>query len=327
MVSKSAIKTVAFVSCILIVLATSLPALAQPMVSRFPATENDEAWRLLPRENPPRENPPLPAWARILIQPLPKTTGAMLELDYIHRARNPIGPVLAAKLRWVAAETIGCVGADELKRLRGEAGKLEESDRLALAFARKMTRAAHEVTDGEIGELLRVFGPEVVVGMVHTLAYANFQNRIFLALGVTVEQDGPLPPIDFRSDPVRRMKVETPSRPAWEFSQKPRAAPNATTRPTWKAWTFVELEKALAKQKEREPRIPLPDASRHSRLAPEAKAQATIIFWTNISMGYQPLLTKSWFDCMRTFQAESKLDRVFANSMFWVITRSNECFY
>ncbi len=44
-------------------------------------------------------------------------------------------------------------------------------------------------------------------------------------------------------------------------------------------------------------------------------------------MGYQPVLTKTWFDCMSLFHQESRLDRVFANSYFWVITRSNECFY
>jgi hypothetical protein len=44
-------------------------------------------------------------------------------------------------------------------------------------------------------------------------------------------------------------------------------------------------------------------------------------------MGYQPVLTKAWFDCMGTFQQEASLDRVFSNTYFWVITRSNDCFY
>jgi hypothetical protein len=30
---------------------------------------------------------------------------------------------------------------------------------------------------------------------------------------------------------------------------------------------------------------------------------------------------------MQAFREESNLDRVFANTYFWVITRSNECFY
>ena len=44
-------------------------------------------------------------------------------------------------------------------------------------------------------------------------------------------------------------------------------------------------------------------------------------------MGYAPELTRAWFECMQAFQRESSLDRVFSNSLFWVVTRSNECFY
>jgi hypothetical protein len=44
-------------------------------------------------------------------------------------------------------------------------------------------------------------------------------------------------------------------------------------------------------------------------------------------MGYQPVLTKAWFDTMRLFHQEARMDRVFGNTYFWVITRSNECFY
>src|SRR5437763_12984100 len=70
--------------------------------SRLPAAPPDQAWSQLPRENPP-----LPAWARVLVRTHPRTTGAMLEIDRLHRADNPLGPALAAKLRWVAADALG----------------------------------------------------------------------------------------------------------------------------------------------------------------------------------------------------------------------------
>lgn len=291
---------------------------------RFPAVKDEDAWKVLPRE-------PLPHWARILVQPLPKTTRAMLQLDFVHRAKNPIGPILAGKLRWAAADEIGCdyarryaeadlrrAGFKDMQRLADP----PSDDRAAWMFARKMTRAAHEVTDEEVAVLIKQYGAERVVGMVHTLAYANFQNRIFLALNVKVEAGGPLAPIDFQLDPTQ--KIETPPRPAWEDLTKNGSFPKGLD---WAKMSFSDIEKALDRQKERKPRIPLPDPSRLDKLPLEAKAQATKIVWTNVSMGYQPLLTKSWFDCMRTFQQEAKLDRVFSNSMFWVITRSNECFY
>jgi hypothetical protein len=44
-------------------------------------------------------------------------------------------------------------------------------------------------------------------------------------------------------------------------------------------------------------------------------------------MGYQPALTSAWYRTMGAFDAEAQLDLVFANSIFWVITRSTRCFY
>ena len=87
------------------------------------------------------------------------------------------------------------------------------------------------------------------------------------------------------------------------------------------------LSKALDQQKSRKSRIPQVDPGRFAKLPPPARAQAEKIVWMNVSMGYQPQLTVAWFDCLRAFQSEASFDRVFSNSVFWVVTRSNECFY
>ena len=327
-----------FIAYVLTAMAlTSLALGDEPKPPRFPATGNEEAWTLLPRQNPP-----LPVWAKILVKPLPRTTGAMLELDYVHRAQNPLGPVLAGKLRWAASDGMGCdyglryaeadlrragLTDDDLKQLTGDGPNLSQADQAALAFARKLTRAASTVTDEEVADLIERFGPDKVVAMVHTLAYANFQNRIFLALGVEVESGGPLPPLDTKLDQQKRTEVPTPPRPEWKEFQKNATGSKTFARPDWGERAFADLELALDRQKERSSRIPLPDSNRLQNLPPEAKGPTSKIVWSQVSMGYQPLLTKAWFDCMRTFQQESKLDRVFANSVFWVVTRSNECFY
>src|SRR4051812_43633062 len=103
---------------------------------RFPAAAPDKAWAQLPRENPP-----LPAWARVLVQTHPRTTGAMLEIDRLHRAENPLGAVLAARLRWVAADALGSeygrataladlrragASADEVRRLTDDRPTADE---------------------------------------------------------------------------------------------------------------------------------------------------------------------------------------------------------
>lgn len=301
---------------------------------RFPRLSHDAAWTRLPRQSPK-----LPNWARTLAESLPRTTAAMIELDHVHRAKNPLGPVVAGKLHWWAADALGCdylkeyaeadlrragLADDDLEALAGDAGDLSKSDRLLRAFARKMSLAAATVTDAEVAALVRRFGPERVVGFVHTLAYANFQGRIVLALGVEVEPGGPLPPLDVKFDPA--VAVEVPPRRDWkETTASEGAAPD--DRPDWLGGSAGDLQRAMADQKARKSRVPMPPPESLEKLPPEAKDQAGKIVWTRVSMGYQPALTTAWFQAMRTFQQEAKFDRVFSNTYFWVITRTNDCFY
>jgi hypothetical protein len=44
-------------------------------------------------------------------------------------------------------------------------------------------------------------------------------------------------------------------------------------------------------------------------------------------MGYQPELAAAWSSCTRNFGEEAKQDRVFEESLFWVVTRTIHCFY
>ncbi|HEV8060388.1 MAG TPA: hypothetical protein VGP68_10970 [Gemmataceae bacterium] len=304
---------------------------------RFPSVSTEEAWNRLRGQNPP-----LPAWALALVKSLPRTTAAMLHLDYIHRAQNPLGPVLAAKLHWTAADAINCsygksYAEADLRRAEldpkefinslGDAAKLPKDDRIVVDFARKMTNAAYTVTDAEVALLLKRFGPEKVVAMVQTLAWANFQNRIILGLGVQVEPNGPLPPLDPLLDKEGLTKLVAPKRPAWKEVQEGKISVASLVRPDWQDQSGTESAKAMELQKSRQPRIPLPDLGRFAAMPPDVREQATKIVWSRVSMGYQPLLTQTWFETMRTFQKEAALNRVFSNSMFWVITRTNECFY
>lgn len=312
------------------------PALAAdpPGGARFPQLTSADAWRHLPRQGPK-----LPHWARVLAESLPRTTAAMIELDHVHRAKNPLGPITAGKLRWWAADALGCdylkeyaeadlrragLADDDLAALAGDPDELSKSDRLLRAFARKMSLAASTVTDAEVAELVERFGPGRVVGLVHTLAYANFQGRVVQALGVVVEPGGPLPPLDETFD--RAARAAAPPRRDWkETTASEAAAPD--DRPDWLGRSFGDVQKALAAQKASKPRIPVPDPSALSQFPPDVRARSGRIVWSTVSLGYQPALTRAWFDCMSTFQEEAKFDRVFSNTYFWVVTRTNDCFY
>ena len=298
--------------------------------TRFPVAGNDQAWKRLPLKNPP-----LPTWARTLSRSLPRTTALMLNLDHLHRAKNPLGSVLAGKLRWIAADEIKCdyarryAAADlkragvkpaELKKLAGRLSALKPAERALVTFARKMTKAAHTVTDDEVAGLLKTHRAEKVVAMVHTLAWANFHNRLLLALRCAVERGGPLPPLSVVVDP--KAKIKAPARPAWKEFEKA-GTPADNLRLDWKPQSFDDLGKAMEVQKARKGRIPLPDKAKLARVP----APSLRIVWSTVSVGYQPEMTLGWFSCFGAFREEADLPRQFTSSMFWVITRSNDCFY
>src|SRR5439155_1303856 len=136
--------------------------------------------------------------------------------------------------------------------------------------------------------------------IVHTLAYANFQDRILLALGTQVEAGGPLPPLDVRLD--RATKPAAAAR--WPWAELRSARPAVSEfRPDWAGRNF-DVQKALEQQKARKGRILPPDEARLAKLPAEARKRMGRIVWTQVSMGYQPRLTQAWFDCMTAFQEE-----------------------
>jgi len=305
---------------------------APPKSGPFPALPESDAWSKLP----PPPKPALPEWACVMAGPLPKTTAKMLELDYLHRANNPLGPRLAATLRGVVAGRLkskygeevaladlrrtGLTDAEIDERLR----KPSDAERIAIGFAVKLTDDGSRITDKEFAELLKHFSPPEVTAIVHTVAYANFYNRIILALGVKGES--PLAePIALKFD-IDSAKVKTPDRPPWDDLKEVKAD-GLAVRVEWGKDGFDELNAAVEKQKERKLRMPLPDIAKVEGLTQRERDSANKILWNTVSMGYQQEMTRAWFAPLYAFYEEAKVDRLFTNSVFWVVTRTNDCFY
>src|SRR5206468_11824318 len=78
-------------------------------------------------------------------------------------------------------------------------------DRPALTFADTLTRSAFQVSDDEVARLVKEHGDAQVVAMVLLLAYANFQDRLVLTLGIASD---PSPPLDVRVDRNRIVKPQ-----------------------------------------------------------------------------------------------------------------------
>jgi alkylhydroperoxidase family enzyme len=303
---------------------------------------NNEAWDRLPATHEGRR-PTLPNWARATAHAMPRTTAAMLELDRLHRTKSPLGPALRGKMRWVAADANRCdysrataegdlrrdgVGDDAIASLKAGPDRWPAADRAALEFASQMSIDASKVTDAEVEALRSAHGERKLTAMVLLLAWSNFQDRFLLSLGTKLEADGPLPAVE-----ARFFRVEPfPAVPPRENPENLRgpAVPERVDDPEWAAVGFDSLQQSLSSQKANAGRVRVPTYEEVMTTYPSdyPKPKSPIrIKWTLVAMGYAPEMAAGWSRCMRAFDAEAKLDDVFGESLFWVVTRSIYCFY
>jgi alkylhydroperoxidase family enzyme len=311
-----------------------------PQPERVPVLDDDEARRKLPPMHQGGDQP-LPVWARALAGPLPNTTAAMLRLDYLHRAQSPLESALRGKVRWMAAHMNRCayseaVAAADLRRagvgeaaisaLAGDLAMLPESERAALTFARKMTLDAATVTDAEMARLIQLHGEKNTVALVLLLAYANFQDRLLLALDARIEAGGPLAPLDVRF--ATDAHAPAPERSKLQGSITS-TAPELLNDAEWTSVEFPDLQAAMEGQRAREGRIRVPSWDEARKVLPGDRVpeKPLRIKWSLVCLGYQPELAMAWSACTRAFAQDAKQDRVFEETLFWVVTRSLRCFY
>ena len=311
--------------------------------ARFPIPSNLEAWIRLP-EAVEGAGEELPSWARVLSTSLPNTTARMLELDWLQRDSSPLEAGLRGQLRWTVAKANRCdyslaYAAADLKRaglseeqiagLDKPGSGASEAVNAALDFARKLTLAGDTVTDEEVARLHESFGEKQLVAIVLLVAHANFQDRLFLSLGLKLDANEPLPPLAVRFTRGQAAQAATvPKR------ERPAQAPldevqEKVTDAPWLSLDVAALKQKMQAQQQRRGRIRVPtweeiikDATPKIRNRPPVK-----IRWSLVCRGYQPALADGWGACLGTFESESGQDRVFEESLFWVITREINCFY
>ena len=267
----------------------------------------------------------------------------MLDLDRIHRTKSPLGPLLRGKVRWVAAWANRCdyslataeadlrrAGLDKagVRALAGDHASLPRAEQAALAFARTMTTSADLVTDAEVAELLSLFGEEKLTAIVQLLAYSNFQDRLLLALDLPLEPGGPAEPPDVRFTKAASAPP-VPSRVRIEGRPTP-FVPERLDDPEWLSLDPDDLQKSLSSQRARPSRIRVPTWEEVVKVLPAGypvPKNPIRIQWSLVCMGYQPELSAAWSACTSAFRDEAKQDRVFEESLFWVVTRTIHCFY
>jgi uncharacterized peroxidase-related enzyme len=78
--------------------------------------------------------------------------------------------------------------ADDYEALReGKYSRYSDKERTALAYAEKLTRAPHEVTDADFTELKKYFSEPEIVDLHMLAGLANLTNRVTDPLGLELE--------------------------------------------------------------------------------------------------------------------------------------------
>lgn len=286
---------------------------------------------------------PLPSWARAVALYLPRTAAAMLRLDLAHRTRSPLDPILRGKMRCVVARANRCRYSEEyaladlkhagldavaLENLTGDPASWPAADREPLEFARLLTVAAPTIPDDLFERLRDRYGEKRVASMVLLAAYGNFQDRIVLGLNLPLEAGGPLAPVEVTfADDAFQMAALMPAQNKPEQFVESGETVVALDR-EWSQVSYEELQSRLERQRDRKPRLPIPAwEDVRKNLPPGMASRPTRIVWNLVCAGYVPELAVPWSISTRTMWAESKPDRIFEESLFWIQTRSIGCNY
>ncbi len=210
-------------------------------------------------------------------------------------------------------------------------------------FARQMAELGQSLTDEQYRSLQLKLGDEAMVGLVLRIAHGCFQDRLLWALGIADVADGNSNPIHIhfvdstangantpeaaREDGAELLASIARDKQIDAPTQDVESANNAKAN-TDDRVSFKSLQQLLETQRERDPRISVPEWDTIApKLPPGLYRRPLRIRWSRVVVGYQPKLGPAWIKCLRVFEQESHQDRVFEESVFWVVTRGLKCFY
>jgi alkylhydroperoxidase family enzyme len=173
-------------------------AAAKTRSPRLPLVDDEKARALLPSDWP---SGPVPAWARVLLN-FPKHGKDRVVMHRATEERGTLDPKLRAAIAWVSARNdrawyalgqakhrlaeLG-LSEDAIYGIDAPGDKLPEGDKLALAFARKLTVDPALITDADIEGLRKHFSDRQVAEIVFQVTESAFFDRLTEAAGLPSE--------------------------------------------------------------------------------------------------------------------------------------------
>ena len=111
--------------------------------------------------------------------------------------------------------------------------------------------------------------------------------------------------------------------------------------PAWTGQSLAQLQESLENQRKRVARIRIPG---WKEVQPHLEMDSGVrrwpkVGWGLVAFGHQAEIADAWFDCVDQFRVDgrrkregakpegARLDPMLSADMFWVVTRSLNCFY
>lgn len=295
----------------------------------------------------------LPVWADALAPRMPEATIGLLNLDTAHRTVGPVPKNLRAAMRWSAAKANGASyfmrqsefdakAAGETQQrwanlVDGDQSQWSKAERAALDCAQAMTVDSDAYPDSKFDELVKQFSPEIAASMVLHMAFANFQDRLSICLGVANSDKAVLPPLDVAFDMPGLLEASrnhppgSPPAPKTDAIVDKSVQADKAAAPHDLVWlNYDGLQKRLTDQRNRNSRLPSPPWSQIEKKLPAGLFEKpSDITWYQLSLGYAPELTVPFQYYMEIAGTEvsKDWDRLFGGSLFWMVTNSIHCPY
>ncbi len=308
--------------------------------------DDAECWKRLPPTTSGGEGK-LPSWARMLAGELPRTTAALLQLDFAQRTKSPLDPKVRAAMRLAAAVVNRCAYSQEYAAFDARSAGLAEDlvqaikqgnydrfnapERHAIEFVVNMSKDSASVSDEAFAELVKDFGERKTSAMVLLAAYANFQDRLLTCLGAKVESGGPTPPPDLVFQVQSLGAKSTPPPPRTDSSlPESTGKDEVADAPDWSILDYPTLQEKLERQRSRKTRVSVPSWAEVEKGLPKGfSTRPSRIVWNLVCLGHVPELAAPFETVMFTAGSEGNAnwDRVFGSGLFWVTTKAVNCAY
>lgn len=291
--------------------------------------DNDAAWKALPPAAC-GSGSLLPVWGRLLALSLPRTTAALLQLDYLHRAASPLDPVLRSKLRYEVA-TVNrsfcgqAIAVADLRRaglssVEIDAWRHDElrsgfEERLLLGFARTFSLDADSIEDHEIAGVISRHGIQSAVAIALHLAFANLHDRILTGLPLEPDSVEVAPPVYVRFD------LDAPSNvpiPEWGVALiEEEGGPGVPDPAQWRqSQTSVGGNAGVLDATGDDAEL------EWDKLCITPQAPPLAIVARFVALGHQRQMATEWSDCVRSLVGEVRLEPRFSGVVNWVNAQS-----